>query len=202
MGFSFSGQGLFFSRRNKDLPQCLSFIFWGGLVLAVMEGGFMVMGWEQTAWAQSEELSETSDSLPSGPIPFAGYEERLRQSSRWQQMSDEEREQAIQKIQRVRKQFQERQRRLESQYKGLLEQSHNRRESLMQKRRRARQYKANDHWAQFQALPIQKRLEMEKALGLNRVPPSQKRKEFSQSLERLPYSKKQKVLQDIGGKVR
>ena len=148
--------------------------------------------------------SDETQSLvtPSGLVPFAGYEDRLRQSPEWERMSPKEREHAIQKIQNLRQRFKRNQQEIEAQYKHLLEKNKKPRESLMQKRRRTQQYKATDHWTQFQALPIKKRLEMEKTLGLNRVPPSQKRKKFSQHLERLPYSKKQKVLQDIEGKAR
>ena len=67
----------------------------------------------------------------------------------------------------------------------------------MKKRRRALQYKQIDHWDQFQALPIQKRRELERTLGLNRVVPSQRQKKFPQYLKRLPYSQRREVLKEL-----
>ena len=148
---------------------------------------------------EDNQNESPSTKPPSGPIPFGGYEERLRESSQWKRMSPEQRKEAIQKIRRLRDQFQKRQERLEAQYKNYLEKSTKRRESLIEKRRRAQTYKKVDHWKQFQALPIKKRLRWEKKLGLNLVVPSQRKKKFTQRLERLPYSTRQNILRDLAG---
>ncbi len=81
-------------------------------------------------------------SVPSSPsevskvIPFSGYEDRLRRSPRWKSMSKEEREEALQTIQRARSQFLERQKQLEIPYKELTKKKQKTRKSLIKKRRR------------------------------------------------------------------
>ena len=137
-----------------------------------------------------------------GVVPFAHYEERLRQSERWKTMTDEERQQALQKIEGIRKQFLERQQLLKNQY-GLpdVEKKKNR-ESLMSRRRRLEQYKDEGLWANFQALPLKRRLKMEKELGLDRIVPSQRQKKFDEHLQRLPFSRREKVIRELELSVR
>lgn len=135
-----------------------------------------------------ENQEHRSSVLPSGLVPFSGYEERLSQSPQWQRMSPEEREQAIQKNQRFRQQYQKRVQELEAQYQGLTE---------IKKGLRAQKYKHVDQWGQYQALPTQKRLEWDKTLGLDGVLPSQRREKFSQHFKRLPYSESRRLLKDL-----
>ena len=158
--------------------------------LAFIEAGPLSTSGASSAPKKIEENQEqpSSSLLPSKHVPFAGYEERLSQSPQWQRMSPEEREQAIQKIQRFRQQYQKRVQELEAQYQGLTE---------LKKGIRALKYKQVDQWRQYQALPTQKRLEWEKNLGLDGVLPSQRREKFSQHLRRLPFSESQRLLKDL-----
>lgn len=158
---------------------------------------------DSTAQSQSSIRNETlKQNFPEAPVPFAHYEERLRQSEKWKTMTEEERHQALQKITELRKQFLERQQLLKKQY-GLADaESQKNRESLMSRRRRLEQYKEEGLWEKFQALPLQRRLEMEKELGLSRVLPSQRRKKFEERLERLPYSRREKVTRELELSVR
>ena len=98
---------------------------WGAVFLYVLGSGLASTVEAQFPSVPAEQGSEPphATGTPPGPVPFAGYEERLRQSLQWERMSSEEREQALQKIQRLREQFQRRQQQVEAQYKSLLETS-------------------------------------------------------------------------------
>ncbi len=149
-----------------------------------------------------EETVEYPDPQPPGgqahSVPFAGYEESLRSSERWQSMNPEEQEQAIQKIKRMRQQFLERQRQLQMQYQGLKNIKAKPRESLMSKRRKWEGLQeSGELWSQFQALPLPRRLELEKSLGLTRISPSQRQKTFHEKLNRLPFSKRETILREL-----
>ena len=137
-----------------------------------------------------------------GAAPFAHYEEQLRQSERWKTMTEDERQQALQQIAGMRKQLLERQQLLKNQY-GLPDaEKKKNRESLMSRRKRLDQYKDEGMWTNFQALPLKRRLEMEKELGLDRVVPSQRQKKFEEHLQRLPFSRREKVIRELELSVR
>ena len=147
----------------------------------------------------SDSPSETSEGFQSkGPgnvVPFAGYEERLRQSPRWQTMTSEEQAQAMEKIGLARKQILERQQQLQSQYEDLIKKMKKPRESLISKRRKREQYQEVDNlWSRFQALPVEKRLTLERQMGLDRVLPSQKQHKFQDHFDGLSYSKRNRIL--------
>ncbi len=87
------------------------------------------------------ETPKASESKRSGSVlPFAGYEERLRQSPRWKTMTPEEQAQAIEKIGLARKQILERQQQLRTQYEEQIKKMEKPRESLMSKRRKREKY--------------------------------------------------------------
>ena len=67
----------------------------------------------------------------------------------------------------------------------------------MSKRKRLEQYKDETLWTSFQSLPLHRRLEMEKELGLDRVVPSQRQKKFEEYLQRLPFSKREKMVREL-----
>lgn len=91
------------------------------------------------------ETPKASESKRRGNVvPFAGYEDRLRQSPRWQAMTPEEQAQAIEKIGLARKQILGRQQQLQTQYEDQIKKMENPRESLMSKRRKRKQYQDGD----------------------------------------------------------
>jgi len=134
-----------------------------------------------------EGQRELTTKKPSAAAPFAGYEERLRQSPRWQTMTSEEQAQALEKIDRARKTFIDQQQRLNAQYQDHLKKQEKPRESLMSKRRNREQYEDTDIlWSQFQALPVDKRFTLERELGLDKVVSSQQQRTFQDRLDSLP----------------
>ena len=131
-------------------------------------------------------------------IPFADYEKRLRQSPRWQAMNSEEQAKALEKIERARKQFLDRQEQLKMQYDDQIKKMEKPRESLMSKRRKREQYQdINLLWERFQALPIKQRFAVERQLGLDNVMPSQQQQKFQERLDRLSYSKRKHILRQL-----
>ena len=113
--------------------------------------------------------------------PFADYERRLRQSPRWQAMDPEEQARALEKIERARKQFLDRQQQLKMEYDEQIKKMEKPRESLMSKRRKREQFQdTNILWERLQGLPATKRLAVERQLGLDRVMPSQQQQQFQE----------------------
>jgi len=96
--------------------------------------------------APRESISETTRNA----IPFAEYEKRLRQSPRRQAMDSEEQAKALEKIERARKQFLDRQQQLHMQYGNQIKKRKKSRESIMSKRRKREQYEdVNLLWKRF-----------------------------------------------------
>jgi hypothetical protein len=146
----------------------------------------------------SDALKELKRERTGNAIPFADYEKRLRQSPGWQTMDPEEQAKALEKIERARKQFLDRQQELKLQYDEQIKKMEKPRESLMSKRRKRDQYQdVNILWERFQALPTNQRLALERQLGLDRVMPSQQQQKFEEKLDRLPYSKRTHILRQL-----
>jgi len=149
--------------------------------------------------ASSFETPKESPSERMGnAAPFADYERRLRQSPRWQTMDIEEQAKALEKIERARKQFLDRQQQLKMEYDEQIKKMEKPRESLMSKRRKREQFQdANILWERLQGLPATKRLAVERQLGLDRVMPSQQQQQFQERLDRLSYSKRKHILRQL-----
>jgi hypothetical protein len=169
----------------------VSLLCWGGQVCASEDQGSPpAASFENPREAKSERIRRAA--------PFADYERRLRQSPRWQTMDPEEREKALKKIERARKQFLERQQRLKMEYDEQIKKMEKPRESLMSKRRKREQFQdANILWERLQGLPVTKRLAVERQLGLDRVMPSQQQRQFQDRLDRLSYSKRKHILRQL-----
>jgi hypothetical protein len=146
----------------------------------------------------SETPRELKSKRVGNAIPFADYEKRLRQSPRWQAMNSEEQAKALEKIERARKQFLDRQEQLKMQYDDQIKKMEKPRESLMSKRRKREQYQdGNLLWERFQALPVKQRFAVERQLGLDNVIPSQQQQKFQERLGRLSYSKRKHILRQL-----
>ena len=146
----------------------------------------------------SETQRELKSKRVGNAIPFADYEKRLRQSPRWQAMNSEEQAKALEKIERARKQFLDRQEQLKMQDDDQIKKMEKPRESLMSKRRKREQYQdGNLLWERFQALPVKQRFAVERQLGLDKVIPSQQQQKFQERLDRLSYSKRKHILRQL-----
>jgi len=175
------------------------------VTIFLLEGVLGVSGLIYESEAQGlppVSLSETPTELKServgNAIPFADYEKRLRQSLRWQTMNPEEQAEALEKIERARKQFLDRQQQLKMQYEDQIKTMEKPRESLMSKRRKREQYQdGNLLWERFQALPVKQRFAVERQLGLDKVIPSQQQQKFQERLDRLSYSKRKHILRQL-----
>ncbi len=161
-----------------------------------------LIGMSAAQTLQTDSLSEAEkvpQSETSGKIiPFAGYEERLRQSPRWKSLTPEEQATLLEKLEATRKQFLDQQEQLNAQYEDRIKKMKKRRESLVDKRRKRAQYQDVDQlWGQFQSLPIDKRMAMERQLGLNDIAPSRQRGQFQKRLDGLSLAKKNYILQQL-----
>lgn len=146
----------------------------------------------------SETPGKSESKRPGKVVPFAGFEERLRQSPRWQTMTPEEQAEALEKIGLARKQILDRRQQLKTQYEDQIKKMEKPRESLMSKRRKREQYQDVDSlWSRFQALPVEERLHLERQLGLDKFLPSQQQKKFQDRLGRLSYSERNDILRQI-----
>ena len=173
---------------------------------------FLIYG---TFWGYSGLLNESAaQSKPTNPpseskkaneshasrsiVPFSGYEERLRQSPRWKTMTPEEQEKVLEKLETARKKFLDQQQQLNSQYEDQINKMKKPRESLMSKRRKRAQYQDVDTlWSRLQSLPIEKRMAMERQLGLDRVAPSQQQRQFQKRLDGLSFAKRNYIIQQL-----
>lgn len=159
--------------------------------------------WESVAQDVPRPISqegqrELTSKKPSQAVPFAGYEEGLRQSSRWQTMTPEEQAQGLEKIDRARKTFIEKQQQLNARYQDHIKELEKPRESLMRKRRNRQKYEDTDIlWSRFQALPIDKRFTLERQLGLDKVVSSQQHHTFQERLGRLPSFKRAHIIRQL-----
>lgn len=171
-------------------------------VLGSLLWGDEVIGESDAQGLPPTSSFETPRESPSESMgnaaPFTDYERRLRQSPRWQTMDPEEQERALEKIERARKQFLDRQQQLKMQYGDLINKTKKPRESLMSKRRKREQYQdVNILWERLQGLPVRKRLAVERQLGLNRMLPSQQQEKFQERFDRLSFSKKKHILRQL-----
>jgi len=118
---------------------------WGFLCLLVHVGLVCESAAQGLPRDSPSETPKAFESKRLGNVvPFAGYEERLRQSPRWQAMTPEEQAQAIEKIGLARKKILERQQQLQTQYEDQIKKMEKPRESLMKKRRKRKQYQDGD----------------------------------------------------------
>ncbi|GJL67330.1 MAG: hypothetical protein NPIRA05_23010 [Nitrospirales bacterium] len=78
----------------------------------------------QESTGKDSELSNSSDrKLPQRPVPFAHFEESLKNSEHWKTLSPEEQEETLENIRLQRKRFFQREVERQKQYKSLLEDS-------------------------------------------------------------------------------
>ena len=97
-----------------------------GVLLCML--GYADLVYDSAAQVFSRDTpSEATRALPSKRlgklIPYEGYEERLRQPARWQTMTPDEQAEAIGKIVLARKQFLERQQKLQAKYENKIKKS-------------------------------------------------------------------------------
>ena len=131
-------------------------------------------------------------------IPFSAYEKRLRQSPRWEKMNSEEQAKALDTIARARKQFLDRQKKMNALYEKQVKKIKKPRESLMSKRRKREM--GNDNktlWQAFQELPQYRRHELEDTFGLLRFSPSERPEKLQSILDHMPFSKRTLLLREL-----
>ena len=176
------------------------------LVCFLIHGTFLgYSGLRNEAAAQPKPTTSPSESKKANEsrasrniVPFSGYEERLRQSPRWKTMTPEEQEKVLEKLETARKKFLDQQQQLNSQYEDQINKMKKPRESLMSKRRKRAQYQDVDTlWSRLQSLPIEKRMAMERQLGLDRVAPSQQQSQFQKRLDGLSFAKRSYIIQQL-----
>ncbi len=147
-------------------------------------------------------FSENSRKVKSGKtekaVPFADYENRLRQSPGWAKMNPEERVKALETIEQARKKFLLRQQELNTLYEEPLKKLKKPRESLISKRRKREiGGEKKTLWQAFQELPQYRRHEWEETFGLLRFTPSQRPKKLQNIVDKMPFSKRTLFLREL-----
>ncbi len=147
----------------------------------------------------SSENSRTLQSKRLGKlVPYAGYEERLRQSPQWQTMTLDEQAKAIEKIVLAREQFLERRQQLQEKYENKIKKSRKLKEIIAGKWSTQRHRKEGDTlWNRYNNLPLKKRLHLERQLGLRNIRSSQLQEKFKESMDGLSYSKRNHILRQL-----
>ncbi len=131
-------------------------------------------------------------------VPYAGYEERLRQSPRWKTMTSEEQAEAIDKIVLAREQFLERQQKLQAHYEHKVRKSRKLKEIMTGQWRAQNDHKEGDAlWDRYKNLPVKKRLYLERQLGLGNIRSSQLQEKFQDSIDGLSYSKRNHIIRQL-----
>ena len=158
------------------------------LVLILIVQVEMILG--SAGWAQSssshvsldpevgEDKSTVTPGMPRGPVPFARQERALRNSERWKEMTPEEQEQALAKILKYRKLFQQRQVELLNKYNPYILEKPKKKKSLSSRRRSIAERQFDDIWGMWQALTPRTQLKLAKQWKIKESLPSQRRREF------------------------
>lgn len=187
---------------SNTMPSILKArIYYIGVFLCLL--GYARPIGESTAQVLSDNLSseipKASESKRQRKVfPFAGYEDRLRQSPRWQTMTLEEQTEALEKIGLARKKILEQHQQLQTQYEDQIKKMKKPRETLMSKRRKRKKNQESDVlWNHLQALPIEERLNFERQLGLDKFLPSQKQKKLEERFNSLSYSERKDIFNQI-----
>jgi len=82
---------------------------------------------KQESKGKDSELSNSPQrKLPQRPVPFAHFEESLKNSEHWKTLSPEEQEETLENIRLQRKRFFQREVERQKQYRSLLEDSERR----------------------------------------------------------------------------
>ena len=151
----------------------------------------VVMTLASAGWAQSsslendsldpevgEENSTVIPGMPRGPVPFARQERALRNSERWKEMTPEEQEQALAKIHKYRKLFQQRQVERLNKYSPYIGDKPKKKKSLSSRRRPIAEKQFEDIWGKWQALAPKTQLKLAKQWKIQESLPSQRRRDF------------------------
>ena len=141
-------------------------------------------------WAQSssstvsldpevvEEKATVLPPVPKGPVPFARQERALRNSQLWKEMTPEEQEQALAKIYKYRKLFQQRQVERLNKYSPYIIEKPKPKKSLSSRRASIAEQQFENIWGMWQALTPKTQLKLAKQWKIQESLPSQRRREF------------------------
>ena len=161
-------------------------------------------GWAQSSSSNasldpevSEENSTVIPDMPRGPVPFARQERALRNSERWKEMTPEEQEQALAKIHKYRKLFQQRQVERMNKYSPYIVDKPKKKKSLSARRRSIADAKFEDIWGKWQTLAPKTQSKLAKQWKIKESLPSQRRREFLKFWNRLLPGDKQRFRFDV-----
>ena len=172
------------------------------LVLILMVHVEMMLA--SAGWAQSssstvsldpevvEEKPTVFPPVPKGPVPFARQERALRNSERWKEMTPEEQEQALAKIYKYRKLFQQRQVERLNKYSPYIVDKPKKKKSLSSRRRPIAERQFEDIWGKWQALAPKTQSKLAKQWKIEESLPSQRRREFLKFWNSLLPGEKQR----------
>ena len=139
----------------------------------------------------------TLPPVPKGPVPFARQEEALRNSERWKEMTQEEKERVLAKIYEYRKLFQQRQVDLLNQYSPYIVDKPKKKKTVSSRRSSIADQQFEDIWGKWQSLGPKAQIKLAKQWKIKESLPSQRRREFLKFWNSLLPGDKQRFKFDI-----
>ena len=136
--------------------------------------------------------------LSQKPIPFAQYENALKNSEKWKTLSPEEQKEALDKIEQYRKLFRQRQAELQKKYKPLLEKKPTKRSSLLRRNREKFEKNFEHVWGKWLALTPFRQKELIKKWKIPKALPSESREALLKLWKKLMPTTRQQFLRDLG----
>ena len=181
---------------------CKTFLVF--ILIVHMEMILATAGWAQSSSSTVsldpeviEEEPPVLPPVPKGPVPFARQERALRNSERWKNMTPEDQEQALAKIYKYRKLFQQRQVELLNQYSPYLVDKPKKKKSASSRRRSIAEQQFEDIWGKWQTLDPKAQVKLAKQWKIKESLPSQRRREFLKFWNSLVSGDKQRFRFDL-----
>ncbi len=140
---------------------------------------------------------QSGELLPRQSVPFARYEKMLRNSEAWKNLTPEEQQKALDKIQHYRKLFQQHQSELQQEYKALTKKNPKKRVPLSRRRRTEDKNKFEYVWGKWQSLTPYRQKILSKKWKIPNALPGKRRELVKRVWKRLLPVTRLQFLRDI-----
>ncbi|MGB0910343.1 MAG: DUF3106 domain-containing protein, partial [Nitrospirales bacterium] len=135
--------------------------------------------------------------LPQGKVPFAQYEKALKNSEKWETMSPEEQQEALDKIAHYRKLFRKQQSNLQRHYKSLIKKKPKKRTTITRRSLIEEKDKFKEVWLKWLALSSSRREAVSRKWNILQTSSSKRREEVFRVWERLLPVSRIQFLSDL-----
>ena len=115
--------------------------------------------------------------LPQGRVPFAQYERALKNSEKWETLSPEEQQEALDKIAHYRKLFRKQQSDLQGQYKALIKKKTQKRTTITRRSLIEEKDKFKEVWQKWLALSPRRQGAVSREWNIQKTLPHKRRDE-------------------------